>query len=86
MKAKKLLVLILFVLIVILAFTNPTVIDFKNHLSMECKCDLSEKNKPYGRNNYFGIFSIYKDSEITDWRYDTYYLGIFKNFIKISEK
>jgi hypothetical protein len=90
MKRKKLWIII-GVVFLLLIITNPSQSDFKNFLELECKCEVGKTyehpdGRSYGRTFYLGIFSIYKDYGVSDSRYDTYYLGVFKNFVKIKEE
>ena len=90
MRRKKIIVI---VTVVILAFllANPTNNDFKNYIQGNYGFDLNKHAVlyPYGRTNYFGLFSIYKYSQLDNYgavlKTETY-IGVFKNFIKVDEK
>jgi hypothetical protein len=85
------ILLILAIIGVLLAATNPTPTDFKGYLNTKPLSSTDE-----GRTSYFLFFSIYTVSYLVDNgqtdgygnpvynRTPTKYLGIFKNFIEIS--
>ena len=72
--------IILTVIILILALTNPTNADFKNYIPLN-----SNGESTGGRVNYFGIFSVFKE-HITYFSgsEERMYVGVFKNFIRIK--
>lgn len=74
---------ILIGIVLLLSIMNPSKTDFLNYLKANGLQEQCAENG--GRTGYFLIFSIYRLKGPCDYGYtDDTYIGLFKNFIKIS--